>query len=143
MPKSRPWMERFFEKVRPRPDDCWLWTACKNKAGYGVFSCNLKANLAHKFLYEKLVEAVPDGLELDHLCRSPACVNPEHLEPVSSQENILRGVGFAAKNKAKTHCPLGHPYEEGNIYWDRGARKCRTCTLSRVAARAARIKRDG
>ena len=89
--------------------------------------------LAHVFAYKLLVGVVPGGLELDHLCRVPACVNPAHLEPVTHAENLMRSpVAPTAINARKTHCPQGHPYVAGNTYYRaNGHRHCKTCTLER------------
>ena len=96
---------------------------------------------AHRFAYEMLVGPIPEGLDLDHLCRVRHCVNPNHLEPVTRSENLRRGIRprlpqndrIGDKNRAKTHCPKGHPYDEANTlmhYWKREnsmRRLCRTC----------------
>ena len=114
-PYARPIMERFWEKVQVNPGACWLWTGSKDPGyGYGRFGVGyrkertLKTVLAHRYLYEAMVGKVPDGLELDHLCRNPSCVNPSHLQPISKSENSLRGDN---RNRRKTHCPRGHPYD--------------------------------
>jgi hypothetical protein len=79
-------------------------------------------------LWEHLVGPVPDGLELDHLCRNPGCVNPDHLEPVTHKENMLRGFNPSATNARKTHCHKGHFFDAENTYIaTTGARRCRTC----------------
>lgn len=83
---------------------------------------------AHVWAYEFMVEAVPDGLQLDHLCRKPACVNPEHLEPVSPRVNTLRGLAPSAMNAVKTHCKRGHGFTSTNTYLRTdGSRVCRRC----------------
>lgn len=106
---------------------CWLWTGARDTGGYGIFT-HLGANCgAHRWGYQHHVGAVPAGLVLDHLCRVRHCVNPAHLEPVTSQENTLRGETLAAANLAKTHCPQGHPYDEANTQWYGGRRYCRGC----------------
>jgi len=87
-------MERFWSKVE-KTVSCWLWTA-STRRGYGQFVINNKPTPAHRFAYEQLVGDIPRGLQLDHLCRVRNCVNPEHLEPVTSRENILRGEGICA-----------------------------------------------
>lgn len=124
--------ERFWSKVDlTSPGGCWVWTAGKIggvRGGYGSFKLEGRSVRAHRFSYETLVGPIPDGLELDHLCRVRACVNPAHLEPVTSRENSLRGDTFQARNAAKTECPQGHSYDEANTYVDsKGKRHCRIC----------------
>lgn len=80
-------MERFWAKVERDPSGCWLWTASLADGGYGHFG----RWKAHRYAYETLVEPVPHGLDLDHLCRVRHCVNPSHLEPVTRAENLRRG----------------------------------------------------
>lgn len=91
--------------------------------------------MAHKWAYESIVGPVPEGMELDHLCRNRACVNPAHLEAVSRRVNQLRGLSISAKNARKTHCVHGHPLTGENVYEWRGSRYCRAC---RAAARELR-----
>ncbi len=79
----------FFAKVE-FTDACWLWTASTDWYGYGWFWVGAPRR-AHRVCYEWLVGPIPAGLELDHLCRVPACVRPEHLEPVTHAENVRRG----------------------------------------------------
>lgn len=84
-------------------------------------------------------------MQLDHLCRNRGCINPDHLEPVTCRENLLRGQTFQARNAAKTHCPHGHGYDEGNTRFNKdGSRACRSCERKRarkyMALRRARMK---
>jgi hypothetical protein len=86
---------------------------------------------AHRLSYEIHKGPIPDGLVIDHLCRVRACVNPEHLEPVTHHENIARGISRISENMVKTHCMRGHPFNEKNTYWakdgtERVCRKCKT-----------------
>lgn len=121
--------ERFWSKVQ-KTDGCWLWTA-GTEDGYGRYGLNQTSVLAHRLAYMELVGPVPAGLQLDHLCRVRACVNPAHLEPVTLRENVRRGMGPAGVNAAKTHCPNGHPYD----YTERGGRRrCKACRNARARA---------
>lgn len=125
---------RFQQKFVDHASGCWLWTACLTKNGYGRFSWDGKVRLAHRVAYELLVGPIPEGLEIDHLCRVRHCVNPDHLEPVTRRENIHRGFGITAVHARKTHCPKGHEYTEDNLLLsalDRGNRVCKTCLASR------------
>lgn len=109
-------------------DECWEWTASKTPGGYGRIFADGRKVYAHRAVYEAVVGPIPEGFQIDHLCRNRGCVNPDHLEPVTRRENLLRGVGFVAVNAAKTHCPKGHPYDEENTYQTpTGRRVCRTC----------------
>lgn len=136
--------QRFWAKVQ-KADDCWNWTGAGSQVGlgYGRFSIGGGRDaLPHRYAYELLVGPIPHGLVLDHLCRNPRCVNPAHLEPVTHQENILRGIGPSAVNAQKTHCKRGHEFTPENTYWHkRGARDCRECR--RAASRRARAKAKG
>lgn len=118
---------RFWTYVDVDPDGCWLWTGWLKSGGYGGWCAGGLKFSAHRVAYEWTVGPIPEGLDLDHLCRVRNCVNPAHLEPVTRQENLLRG-----SRSGKTHCPQGHPYTEDNIYRDAGGRKCRICVKARV-----------
>ena len=119
--------------------DCWEWTAARNTDGYGSLRDLERDTVlgAHRLIYEALVGPVPVGQELDHLCRTRHCVNPDHLRIVFHSENVAAGaVRFNGQyQRTKTHCPQGHPYDEINTRIDkRGARRCKTCNNERVAA---------
>lgn len=131
-------LRRFMDKVEINAStECWEWQAFRNPFGHGMFRLGDRVHLAHRVLYEKLRGPVKDGLELDHLCRNPACVNPDHLEEVTHRENILRGVGPTAQNARKTHCPQGHEYNNENtrFYGKVGGRQCIICSRARDALR--------
>lgn len=123
---------RFWPKVA-KSDGCWLWTGSKTKLGYGMFSIDWRSNsraMAHRWAWENANGPIPDGLQLDHLCRNPSCVRPEHLEPVTAAENIRRGLAPALSGKyqlRKTHCPQGHPYAGDNLVRSGNRRVCRIC----------------
>lgn len=113
---------------RPELGPCWIWTAATH-GGYGTFWYeNHTKSQAHRFAYELLVGPIPDDLQLDHLCRVHGCVNPAHLEPVTSKINCLRGESFAAINATKTHCSYGHAFDSTNTKERKsGGRDCRIC----------------
>ena len=81
----------FWLKVETLSTGCWEWTGHVNNAGYG----RVKNDYAHRLAYEMFVGPIPDGADLDHLCRRRSCVNPAHLEPVTRSENVRRG--YAAR----------------------------------------------
>jgi len=126
---SVPAEERFWGFTDRRSDqECWEWRGSRSTGGYGRFSLDgSKRVQAHRYAYELLVGPVSDALDLDHLCRNRACVNPAHLEPVTNAENVRRGVGLTAINARRTHCPKGHPYTEENTLVRGGSRHCREC----------------
>lgn len=117
---------RFWPKVLIT-DTCWVWTGGKGRGRYGVWAppktTGRKMGMAHRFAYESLVGPIPDGLEIDHLCQNPPCVNPSHLEPVTHEENMLRVRG------RKTHCLSGHDLSVDNNRYVRpnGRISCRAC----------------
>lgn len=113
---------------------CWEWLGYKTKGGYGKFRVEGKSPYAHRFAYEHFVGTIPDGLELDHLCRVRHCVNPEHLEAVTHRENMLRGESLQAINAQKTHCPQAHAYDYVS---PTGNRRCRSCDNTHRRARRA------
>lgn len=134
--------QRFWSKVAPnKRTGCWLWTGSNSgRDGYGTYflggmgsrAANKRNRTkAHRAAYAALVGPIPPGLQLDHLCRVPGCVNPAHLEPVTQAENIRRGRAPSVagkRNAGKTRCPQGHPYSGKNLYVNpQGHRFCRTC----------------
>lgn len=132
--------DRFWEKV-DADGDCWVWTAATNTSGYGQFSVGGKHQGAHRVAWELLVGPIPEGLQIDHLCRVKHCVNPDHLEPVSHAENFRRGIR-GAQDRAKTHCPQGHPYAGDNLYVhpDGRHRQCRACGAASARRSRARMR---
>lgn len=136
---------RFWAKVNksgPVPEtrsdlgSCWEWTASTGIYGYGQFNPggNRGVVQAYRWGWTRFVGPVPNGMELDHLCRNPLCVNYEsHLEVVTKTENILRGECPMAINARKTHCLRGHPLTGDNVYQrkDRNGRECIACRNER------------
>ncbi len=126
------YLDNFEKYVSPEPNSgCWIWTGYISKQGYGRFSPKWKMSplYAHRISYEIYKGKIPDGLALDHLCRVRCCVNPDHLEPVTYRENLLRGRGpGGVLFKPKTHCKAGHKFSDGSFYISgRGTRVCRLC----------------
>lgn len=120
--------DRFWSRVDRRDNGCWLWTGSAPRPGYGRFWVDGGKVYAHRFAYELLVGPIPEGTEIDHLCRTPLCVNPDHLEAVPHRVNILRSTSPLAARAQQTHCVNGHPFDAANTYVSpNGTRKCRTC----------------
>lgn len=137
-----PAVDRFAEKIALTESGCIEWLAGDNGVGYGLFYIGegtAGRAYAHRWSYEYHVGPIPDGLHLDHLCRNRRCVNPEHLEPVTLRENLLRGVSPAARNAQKTHCPAGHPLAGANVYRNptKNERRCRECMRQQANQRKA------
>lgn len=137
--------EKVELRIIPEPmSGCWIWLGPyrDNKDRYGGMSWKGKHYRTHKFVYEFLKGVVPAGLTLDHICRNRICCNPDHLEPVTWQVNILRGEGIAAKNAVKTHCKHGHSLADAYVYQGR-MRQCRTCGTGHKRAYEKRMAREG
>lgn len=123
--QGRRFADQPEDRYEPEPNSgCWLWTG-PLRMGYGI--CRLigsrRNHQAHRVIYEQQLGEIPLGLELDHRCRNPQCVNPGHLDPVTHLENVRRtGRGM------KPNCKHGHAYTPENTYRQkRGFRVCRTC----------------
>lgn len=131
---------RLWRQIDLGPGGCWLWTGSQNRNGYGrTTRTNSRTTvMVHRYTYELLIGPIPDGLQLDHLCRVRNCCNPHHAEPVTQRINLLRGETLTAKSAAATHCPSRHPYEGSNLYiTPTGGRRCRECHRLLQAARRA------
>lgn len=116
--------------------DCWVWTSSCRKDGYGQITFQQRHYAAHRLTYELMVGPIPQDKQLDHLCRIRRCVNPDHLQPVTQRENILRGASPAARHAQVKACPKGHPYTAENTYRKpSGKRECRECGRQRDRAR--------
>lgn len=135
MTRRRAVPDRFWPKVE-RTATCWLWTASLTPDGYGQFGIDNRSRLAHRVSWELANGPVPADLTLDHLCRVRHCVRPDHMEPVTRGENVLRGEGISARNARKSVCLRGHPFTH---ILRRGDRVCETCNLERNRIRLARV----
>ena len=120
------------------PSKCWLWQGSCSGNGYGRFSINGELKSASRTSYELFRGEIPDGWEIDHLCRQRGCINPVHLEAVTRSENHLRGFDHLPK-ALQTHCRKGHELTDDNVYrYSNGKRQCLTCR--RVSLRKAAAK---
>lgn len=107
--KRKPLLPRVWAKTKVDPETgCWTYTGSRLPEGYGRIGYRGKPWLVHRAVYTEVVGPIPDGFQIDHLCRNTSCCNPAHLEAVTQRENILRGNGITAQCAAKTHCPHGH-----------------------------------
>jgi len=129
--------ERFWIRVDRRgPDECWPWLGYISPDGYGHLWDGSENIGAHRISWRLANGPTPAGKELDHLCRHRSCVNPGHLEPVTTFENIMRGESPPAINARKACCPNGHAYKAGKFSNGKSYRHCPIC--SRAKQRAAR-----
>jgi HNH endonuclease len=133
--------DRNLRQVYPEPNSgCWLWCGSMSKAGYGMLAVPTKerrhppATTAHRVFYIAAVGQIPFGLTIDHLCRVKLCVNPDHMEAVTSAENVRRahkGVRVPEEEKALA-CKRGHRYTpESTKFHPDGRRECMTCSRPR------------
>lgn len=135
-PKVAP-LDRFHGHYRvDESTGCWVWKSALDSAGYGLFQIGQKTYRAHRWGYQQMVGPVAADLHMDHLCRNPPCVNPEHLEPVTPRVNtIVRGMGANAIRHREAKCIAGHDVTGDNLYvppsnptW----RQCKECTRRRT-----------
>jgi HNH endonuclease len=141
--------ERFKEKVFPDiVRSCWVWFAGVDKDGYGkyVFRKNGRRHYvrAHRYCWTIFHGPIPDGLQLDHLCKNPRCVNPAHLELVTRLENVRRGDCWQ-RWRRRTHCSNGHPLSGYNLFIEinkhgHQCRRCRICLNEKVRINGKRYR---
>lgn len=127
--------------------ECWIWTGYINDAGYGIVTQGRgKRYRAHRFVYERVVGPIPEGLELDHKCRNTGCVNPRHMDPTTHKVNTQRG-DMGLHNAVKTHCKHLHEFTPANTIVRKGRngalwRECRTCKRTEMRERMRRTRAE-
>jgi len=125
-------LERFYDYIE-KTNSCWNWTGPDRPNGYGRFCVLYKTYSAHRFSYLLFKGQIPEGLSIDHLCRNRKCVNPDHLELVTTKENLFRSDETRASiNKNKQQCLRGHPYDSQNTYIHNNKRYCKICVRENV-----------
>lgn len=131
----KPVMERLLKRRVVTREGCWEYDKPSATCGgyqqvsVGTVDGKPLRKYAHRVAYEHLVGPIPSGMQIDHLCRNRGCFNPEHLEPVTPRENILRSVAHI------THCPQGHEYTAQNTGYTGNRRYCRECKRAKALAR--------
>lgn len=129
-------LERVLSRIRIEPlTGCWLYTMKLNHNGYARIKFNNTRYMGHRFVYEAVKGPIPPDMEIDHLCRQRACLNPAHLEAVSHRENTLRSTAVSANNARKTHCLKGHPLTDEKIGRQRVCKVCARSSADRYRHR--------
>lgn len=122
---------RFLALVEMEPG-CWTWTGSQDGKGYGQMKLlGLSPVKAHRISYELSVGPIPEGMQLDHLCRNRLCVNPDHLEPVTNRENTMRGMAPSVITHRTGLCHRGHSMEDAYGPRQDGSYTCRPCMNER------------
>jgi hypothetical protein len=122
-PGGRPWFEARLAAHVEVTGFCWQWVGSATTGGYGTVRVGGASVRAHRWVYEELVGPIPQGLVLDHLCRNPGCVNPDHLEPVTQKENVQRSL-----HCTRRWCPAGHDLHDPENTYPGKRRRCKPCT---------------
>ncbi len=136
--------QRFHSKYEVRWETgCWVWTGGLSN-GYGRLYAGSRSVYAHRYAHELVVGPIPEGLQIDHLCRIRRCVNPAHMEPVTQAENIRRGAGYGNglwkqgnhHMSRRSHCKAGHLFDAENTHQPdpNGRRYCRACRRAKERA---------
>lgn len=148
-------LPRLVRSTVAGPGGCVIWTGLRDRDNYGHIKVKGKTLRVHRVSYALMVDEIPQGMQLDHRCHTEdpqcpggraclhrRCLNPHHLDLVTSRQNTLRSAhAISAIHATKTHCPQGHPYDAANTYvCPQGKRSCRTCTRDRGRAYRERIR---
>ena len=136
-PRDLPIERRLWPRATRTESGCLIWNGAKDADGYGLIRFEGRTTRTHRVAYTLAVGAIPDGHEIDHLCRVHACMEPTHLEPVEHVVNVRRGRS-GEPERSKTHCSNNHPFDADNTQWYAGRRVCRTCHREKQARYEAR-----
>lgn len=131
---GEPLAARLFAKVLVLPSGCWVFQPAVKDDWYGKIRDDGKTSNVHTVVWTWLRGPVPDGLELDHLCRYRPCCNPDHLDAVTHRENCFRGLApvFAKLRRVtQTHCKRGHEFNSVNTNFTTKQRVCTICKRDR------------
>jgi hypothetical protein len=135
MPAPRKGWLNIYKYLKPQEKGCWIWEGFIDSVGYGRYAHPIKgySSTAHRVVYEFFYGDIEPDLEIDHLCSNKSCINPFHMEKVSSHVNTLRSNNNSAINARKTHCIRGHEFTKENTHWYKSfrsehmSRSCRAC----------------
>lgn len=141
MPGKKTDEQVVADHVVENANGCLIWTGAQNK-GYGKLCRHGRTWGAHRFAWTIQRGEIPEGMVIDHLCRTPLCVNVAHMEVTTIQVNTIRGLSSSGRNYWKTHCKRGHEFTPENTGVtnrnnERPGRECLAC--KRLYPRAYRL----
>ena len=120
--------ERLLAKSQDS-GECRVFIRSLTPSGYAQMWNGTRVEQAHRIAYREAKGTIPDGYDIDHLCKNRACINPDHLEAVPHSVNMERAVNA---NREKKSCKRGHALSGDNVYLEKyGARRCIACRNAR------------